>query len=58
MHFVFLYRHIENDISRIEEITSTPWISKSIKMFDMYMADFFNALQLGAVNIKLTFAFQ
>lgn len=44
-------RHIKEDTNRIEEMADTFWVSKSIKTFDLYMADLYNALSAGEVLI-------
>lgn len=45
------YRHIKEDTIRIEKMADTYWVTKSLKMFDLYMADFYNALYAGEVQI-------
>jgi len=47
------FRYIKNDTSRVEELTDTPWILKSIDMFNLYLADIYNALQTGKVTMTM-----
>jgi len=45
------FRHIKVDTSRIEDIAESPEILKTLQLFDMYMADFYNAILMGVVSI-------
>lgn len=47
-----MLRHIKVDTNRIENLVDTPSILKSLQLFDLYMADFHNALQEGELFNK------
>lgn len=48
--YVFIFRHISHDTNRIEKMVGVQWVLDSLKMFELYMADFYNALQTGKVR--------
>ncbi|XP_029344429.1 uncharacterized protein LOC100166553 isoform X2 [Acyrthosiphon pisum] len=47
-----MLRHIKFDTNRIEDIAESPSILRMLQLFDMYMADFFNALHTGVLFDK------
>ncbi|XP_060860974.1 uncharacterized protein LOC132938260 [Metopolophium dirhodum] len=47
-----MLRHIKFDTSRIEDIAESPSVLRMLQLFDMYMADFYNALHTGVLFDK------
>jgi len=47
-----MLRHIKVDTDRIEDIADNPSILKTLQLFDLYMADFYNALHTGELFDK------
>ncbi|XP_025198236.1 uncharacterized protein LOC112596687 [Melanaphis sacchari] len=47
-----MLRHIKVDTDRIEDIADNPSILRSLQLFDLYMADFYNALHTGELFDK------
>ncbi|XP_026805599.1 uncharacterized protein LOC113548754 [Rhopalosiphum maidis] len=47
-----MLRHIKVDTDRIEDIADNPSILRTLQLFDLYMADFYNALQTGELFDK------
>ncbi|XP_050419682.1 uncharacterized protein LOC126832782 [Adelges cooleyi] len=47
-----MLRHINYDTDRIAEISETAWIEKTLRRFELYMADLYNALRLGKLFDK------
>lgn len=45
-----VFRHIKVDTDRIEDIADNTFILRSLQLFDLYMADFYNALHAGEVS--------